>query len=142
MRLLVVCANNSVASLRGGSIIIRLTGSFFGRLEWLSFHPALIVCAFHIRDDAKYYVDSFFNKDKSHLTDKLSLCKKVLNLGNRIENLPKYGDEAGQLVFCTVIRYLRKVKMEVGLCFSEKEKNRIIPDVIKSIPNGGDDNGD
>lgn len=99
-------------------------------------------CVLHIRDDAKYYVDSFFNKDKSHLTDKLSLCKAVFNLGNRIENLPKYGDNAGQLVFCTVIRYLRKVKMEVGLCLSQKEKNKIIPDIMKSIPNGGENNGD
>ena len=72
-------------------------------------------CDFTLRDDAKYYVDQLFMKDKGQIKDKNALFPKVINMGKRLSELNTgyEGDRFRQLLYCVCIRYIRKAALEI-----------------------------
>lgn len=85
-------------------------------------------CDFTLRDDAKYYVEQMFVKDKAQLKEKQNLFAKIVNMGPRIKELTtEYeGERFKQLLYCVCIRYIRKAALETSVILSHAETERVI----------------
>ena len=81
-----------------------------------------------IRDDAKYYVEQLLSKDKPEINEKRTLFQKVLGIDKRlIEMAPNYSGHAyEQLLYCTSIRYIRKVALDSTISLSPTETDRTL----------------
>lgn len=85
-------------------------------------------CDFTLRDDAKYYVDQLFMKDKSQIRDKNSLFSKVVNMEKRLRemNTGYEGASFRQLLYCVCVRYIRKAALETPATLSHAEIERVL----------------
>ena len=85
-------------------------------------------CDFTLRDDAKYYVDQLFIKDKPQIKEKQALFAKVVNMEKRLRELnPAYeGERFRQLLYCVCVRYIRKAALETPAILSHTETERVL----------------
>lgn len=85
-------------------------------------------CDFILRDDAKYYVDQLFLKDKPQLKDKNALFSKVINMKSRLLEIHTgYEEERfDQLLYCICVRYIRKAALETPAILSHTETERVL----------------
>ena len=100
-------------------------------------------CNFTLRDDAKYYVDQLFIKDKSQIKDKNTLFSKVVNMENRLmeQHTGYEGERFRQLLYCVCVRYMRKAALETPFILSHAEMERVLIRVLDTKneikPNAG-----
>lgn len=92
-------------------------------------------CDFTLRDDAKFYVEQMFTKDKSQIKDKQSLYPKIVNMHARLSAICEgYSDERyKQLLYCVCIRYIRKAALETSAILSITETERVIKKALENI---------
>ena len=85
-------------------------------------------CDFTIRDDAKYYVDQLFMKDKAQIKDKKALFPKVIHMADRLKELNTgyEGELFRQFLYCVCVRYIRKVALETPVILSKTETERVL----------------
>ena len=85
-------------------------------------------CDFTLRDDAKYYVDQLFMRDKAQLKDKNVLFFKVLNMEKQLSELNTgyIGERFRKLLYCVCIRYIRKATLETPAILSRTETERVL----------------
>ena len=85
-------------------------------------------CDFTLRDDAKYFVDQMFIKDKPQIKDKQSLYPKVINMDKRLADIcgDYLGERYRQLLYCVCVRYIRKAALETPAILSETEFCRVL----------------
>ncbi len=85
-------------------------------------------CDFTLRDDAKYYVEQMFMKDKPQLKEKQALFSKIVNMGKRLKEIASgyEGECFRQLLYCVCIRYVRKAALETPVVLSHTEMERAI----------------
>jgi len=90
-------------------------------------------CDFTLRDDAKFFVERLFAKDKAQIKDKQSLYPKVINMDKRLAD--KCGNYSGeryrQLLYCVCVRYIRKAALETSVILSETEFYRVLTRIMK-----------
>ncbi len=91
------------------------------------------ICDFTLRDDAKYYVDQLFMKDKTQIKDKNALFSKVVNMEKRLRevNTGYTGERFTQLLYCVCVRYIRKAALETPAILSNAETERVLIRVLK-----------
>lgn len=89
-------------------------------------------CDFTLRDDAKYYMDQLFMKDKAQIKDKNTLFSKVINMEKRLKELnTNYeGERFRQLLYCVCVRYIRKAALETSAILSCAETERVLIRVL------------
>jgi hypothetical protein len=85
-------------------------------------------CGFTLRDDAKYYMDQLFMKDKAQIKDKNALFPKVINMEKRLTELNTgyEGERFRQLLYCVCVRYIRKAALETPAILSHAETERVL----------------
>lgn len=91
-------------------------------------------CDFTLRDDAKYFVEQFFSKDKPQIKDKPALFARVVNMDKRLKGIcGNYtGERYRQLLYCTCVRYIRKAALETPAILSETEYSRVLNRVMEA----------
>lgn len=96
-------------------------------------------CDFTLRDDAKYYVDQLFMKDKAQIKDKNALFPKVINMEKRLKELNTgyEGERFRQLLYCVCVRYIRKAALETPAILSHAETERVLKRAL--TPSAGTD---
>ena len=94
-------------------------------------------CDFTLRDDAKYYVEQMFIKDKNQIKDKQALFSRVVNMGKRLAEMETgYRDERfRQLLYCICVRYIRKAALETTVILSDAETQRVLERVMQNMDN-------
>ena len=94
-------------------------------------------CDFILRDDAKYYVEQMFIKDKNQIKDKQALFSRVVNMGKRLAEMETgYADERfRQLLYCICVRYIRKAALETTVILSDAETKRVLERVVQNTDN-------
>ena len=85
-------------------------------------------CIFALRDDAKYYVEQLFLKDKPSLKDKQALFSKIMNMEKHLKEMNTgYEDnQFRQLLYCVCVRYIRKAALETPAILSRTETERVL----------------
>ena len=83
-------------------------------------------CDFRLRDDAKYYVDQLFMRDKQLIKDKTSLVSYVLTLEKRLSAIVGEETVRRQLLICSAIRFIRKAALETTAILSDTEIERVL----------------
>lgn len=89
-------------------------------------------CDFKLRDDAKYYVDQLFVRDKPQIKDKQALFSKIMNMRRTLQSLKTgyEGERFQQLLYCICVRYIRKAALETVAILSHTEMERVLQKVI------------
>ena len=97
-------------------------------------------CDFILRDDAKYYVDQLFLKDKPQLKDKNALFSKVINMKSRLLEIHTgyEEDRFDQLLYCICVRYIRKAALETPAILSHTETERVLLRALELTANKDD----
>ena len=95
-------------------------------------------CNFTLRDDAKYYVDQLFMRDKPSVKDKQTLFAKIMNMEKRLTELNTgyEGEKFRQLLYCVCVRYIRKAALETTAILSRTETERVL---IRALKQGTDE---
>ena len=90
-------------------------------------------CDFQLRDDAKYYADQLFMKEKTRIKDKNSLFSLVIPMENRLNalNTGYEGERFRQLLYCVCVRYIRKAALDTPVILSETEKERVLKKIFE-----------
>ena len=83
-------------------------------------------CDFRLRDDAKYYVNQLFMHDKKLIKDKTMLISYVLSMRTRMAAITHIEEVSQQLLYCTVIRFIRKMAIETTVNLSDTETERVL----------------
>lgn len=94
-------------------------------------------CDFTLRDDAKYYVDQLFMKDKPQIKGKNEIFSKVVNMEKRLReiNTGYEGERFRQLLYCVCVRYIRKAALETPAILSHAETERVLHKVFMTENN-------
>lgn len=92
-------------------------------------------CDFTLRDDAKFYVEQMFAKDKAQIKEKQTLYPRIVNMHSRLSALCEgYSGECyQQLLYCVCIRYIRKAALETSAILSITETERVISKALESL---------
>ena len=83
-------------------------------------------CDFRLRDDAKYYVNQLFMRDKQLIKDKATLVSYILTMEKRLSLLIGKETVDLQLLTCVAIRFIRKAALETAAILSDTEIQRVI----------------
>ena len=85
-------------------------------------------CDFRLRDDARYYAEKYFAKDKPAIRDKEALVKYAASMYKRIpvENSSYQRKGLQQLVYCSCIKYLRKAMLDTTVILSEGDITKVL----------------
>ena len=96
-------------------------------------------CDFALRDDARYFVEKLFLKDKSQMSSKDALFARALNLNKRLRALATgyEGRRYEQLLYCACIRYIRKAALETPAILSGTETHRVLDRIIRDYRQEG-----
>lgn len=91
-------------------------------------------CDFTLREDAKYYADQMFMKDKVQIKEKNALFSKIINMDTTLRGLSTGYEEERyrQLLYCVCVRYIRKAALETPIILSNSEKRRVLIHVFSS----------
>ena len=94
-------------------------------------------CDFVLRDDARYYVDQMFMKDKPLIKDKQALFMRIVNMDKRLRELSTNycGEKYGQLLYCICVKYIRKAALETPAVLSQTETERLLNKVCATASN-------
>lgn len=95
-------------------------------------------CEFTLRDDAKYYVDQLFIRERSTIKDKPALFAKIVSLDKCLHELNTgyEGNRYKQLLYCVCIRYIRKAALETQAVLSHTETERVLRRVLDQLCDG------
>lgn len=85
-------------------------------------------CDFTLRDDAKFYVNQMFMKDKAKINDKNALFSRILNMDRILRELNTgyKGKQLRQLLYCVCVKYIRKAALETPAILSRTETKRVL----------------
>lgn len=92
-------------------------------------------CDFKLRDDARFFVEQLFSKDKQQLRDKQSLYPKVVNMDSRLRTIcgEYFGSRYRQLLYCVCIRYIRKAALDTTAILSNTETERVLQKAMEAV---------
>ena len=91
-------------------------------------------CDFTLRDDAKFYMDQLFMKEKTQIKEKNALFSLVISMEKRLNGLNTgyEGERFRKLHYCICVRYIRKAALETPVVLSETEKERTLKKIFES----------
>lgn len=94
-------------------------------------------CNFKLREDARYFAEMLFAKDKQAIKDKDTLMKYAASVYKRITFDEAQYDEKTKrkLVYCTCIKYLRKATLDTTVALSSTETKRLLEYVVNKYDN-------